>query len=115
LNKLKVVYLDGSKQETTAGARAEVEFERKFEMAFTDAFHPRVKGEPRGRQEWLYFLTWASLKLEDGAFAFSEDKERDAAFDDWLKRVDDINVLNGSEADPTKRDRRPANSSSSAS
>jgi hypothetical protein len=107
LNKLKVIYLDGSEQEATAGARAEVEFERKFEMAFTDAFHPRVKGEPRGRQEWLYFLAWASLKL-DGTVGEEE-------FDDWLKRVDDINVLNGSEADPTKRDRRPANSSSSAS
>jgi hypothetical protein len=107
LNKLKVVYLDGSEQETTAGARAEVEFERKFEMAFTDAFHARVKGEPRGRQEWLYFLAWASLSI-DGLVS-------DEAFDDWLKRVDDINVLNGSEPDPTRRDRRPENSSSSAS
>jgi hypothetical protein len=107
LNKLKVVYLDGSEQEATAGARAEVEFERKYEMAFTDAFHLRVKGEPRGRQEWLYFLAWASLGI-DGLV-------NDEAFDDWLKRVDDINVLGGSEADPTRRDRRPAKSSNSAS
>jgi hypothetical protein len=107
LNKLKVVYLDGSEQETTAGARAEVEFERKFDMAFADAFHPRVKGEPRGRQEWTYFLSWVALKLA-GAVG-------DEEFDDWLKRVDDIAVLGGSEQDPTKRDRRPANSSSSAS
>jgi hypothetical protein len=107
LNKLKVVYLDGSEQETTAGARAEVEFERKFEMAFADAFHPRVKGEPRGRQEWLYYLTWVSLKL-GGAVGEEE-------FDDWLKRVDDIAVLGGSEQDPTSRDRRPEKSSSSAS
>jgi hypothetical protein len=115
LIRIKAVYLDGSEEETSAGARAEVEFERKFNMAFADAFHPRVKGEPRGRQEWQYFLTWASLELEDGAFDFSEDKERDAAFNDWLKRVDTIDVLGSAAADPTKRDRRPADSSSSAS
>jgi hypothetical protein len=107
LNKIKVVYLDGTEQETTAGARAEVEFERKFEMAFADAFHPRVRGEPRGRQEWLYYLTWVSLKLS-GTVGEEE-------FETWLDRIDDITVLGGSDVDPTKRDRRPAKSSNSAS
>ena len=107
MNKLKVVYLDGSEEETSAGARAEVEFERKFDMAFADAFHPRVRGEPRGRQEWLYYLTWISLKL--GSLVGDEE------FEMWLDRVDDIEVLGGSAEDPTKRDRRPAKSSSSAS
>jgi hypothetical protein len=106
LIRIKVVYLDGSEQEASAGARAEVEFERKFNLAFADAFHPRVKGEPRGRQEWQYFLTWASLKIEGVA--------GDEEFDDWLKRVDTIEVLGASE-DPTQRDRRPADSSNSAS
>jgi hypothetical protein len=107
LNKIKVVYLDGTEQETTAGARAEVEFERKFEMAFADAFHPRVRGEPRGRQEWLYYLTWVSLKLS-GTVGEEE-------FETWLDRIDDITVLGGSDVDPTKRGRRPAKSSNSAS
>lgn len=103
--RIKAVYVDGAEQETAAGARAEVEFERKFNLAFTDAFHPRVKGEPRGRQEWQYFLAFASLKL---------DGQVEEEFDDWLKRIDAIEVL-GSDEDPTKRDRRPVNSSSSAS
>jgi hypothetical protein len=107
LNKIKVVYLDGSEAETVAGARAEVEFERKFEMAFADAFHPRVRGEPRGRQEWLYYLTWISLKL--GGILGEEE------FEKWLDRVDDITVLGGAAEDPTSRDRRPAKSSNSAS
>ena len=108
MNKIKVVYLDGSEQETNAGARAEVEFERKFDMAFSDAFHPRVKGEPRGRQEWTYFLTFASLRIA----GLVGDEE----FDKWLERVDDITVLGGAEQqDPTRRDRRPEKSLSSAS
>jgi hypothetical protein len=107
LNKFKVTYLDGSEQETTAGAAAEVEFERKFEMAFDDAFHMRVKGEPRGRSEWLYYFAWASLKVE-GAI---DDED----FDKWLARIDGVAVLGGGQKDPTSRDRRPDNSSSSAS
>lgn len=112
--RIKATYLDGSEQETSAGARAEVEFERKFNLAFSDAFHPRVKSEPRGRQEWQYFLTWASIRLEDGTFKFADDNERDGEFNDWLSRVDTIDVL-ATAADPTKRGRRPDNSSSSAS
>jgi hypothetical protein len=107
LNKFKVTYRDGSEQETTAGARAEVEFERKFEMSFNDAFHQRVKGEPRGRLEWMYYLSWVSLKI-DGTVG-------DEDFDTWLERIDGVTVLGGAEEDPTSRDRRPAKSSSSAS
>lgn len=115
MNKLKVVYLDGSEQETTAGARAEVEFERKNGKAFGDAFRRRTKDEPRGQNEWLYYLAWVSLRVQEGTFKFSDDKQRDEEFDDWLGLVADVDVLGGAEPDPTGRGRRPEKSSNSAS
>lgn len=96
-NKLKVTYLDGAIEQVMAGARAEVEVERKFGISFSYEF-----ASGKARNEFLFFLAWSAMQL-NGATA--------EEFDNWLLRVDDVDVESGGPERPTKRARRPANSS----
>ena len=106
--RVKAWYTDGTTAEATAGARAQVDFERKYEVSWAGAFGGR--GGP-GLVEHAYYFTWVSLKLA------GEDVGED--FEAWLDRVDDAGLLpdndEGTAEDkpnPTKRGRSRAASSS---
>lgn len=91
--KFTITYNDDTTVEGWVGPRAEVEVERKFNIAAGDATH----------NEHTYFLFWAALH-----YAGQEKRE----FDDWLADIKEWNVVDGAAAvNPTRRVRRPAKSS----
>lgn len=94
--KLKVSYTDGRTVEINAGPKAQVAFERKFDLPLTSL----------ERVEHLYYVAHIALH-----FAGLEEKD----FDDFLGRIDAVEQAAGaSEPDPTRPARRRKASSGSA-
>ena len=89
--KLKVTYADGRQVEISAGPKAQVAFERKFDLPLTSM----------ERVEHLYYVAHSALH-----FAGLEDKD----FDDFLGRIEDVSRVGDEEPDPTApaRRRRPS-------
>lgn len=85
--RLKVTYTDGTSREVNAGPRAQVELERKFEVALGALDE---KGTPI---EYSYFMAWAALH-----FAGQEA----ADFDDFLNRLEEVEQVALEAANPTQ-------------
>lgn len=107
--KVKVVYLDEGREpvEINVGARAQIDFERKYDVPFV----PDLWRDPR--VEWIYYFSWAALFHAGLA---------EPDFDKWSVGVADVirvdtPAMNAEvkPARPTRRASRPAKSSNSAS
>lgn len=107
--RFKAIYKDGTETEADCGPRAQVEFERTYNMLFTEAFDTD-HDPPKARLEHQYFLTWASLK-------HAGEKVHDD-FETWLETVQDGGAVipekksKRARTNPTKRAQSPAASSS---
>lgn len=108
--KVKVVYLDETREpnEINVGARAQIDFERKYDVPFV----PDLWRSPR--VEWIYYFSWAAL--------FHAGIESETDFEKWALGVFDVlrvdePAMNAEvkPARPTRRASRPAKSSNSAS
>lgn len=95
--KLKVSYSDGQTVEINAGPKAQVAFERKFDLPLTSL----------ERVEHLYYVAHIALH-----FAGLEEKD----FEDFLGRIDSVEQAQeaASKTDPTRPARRRKASSGSA-
>lgn len=99
----QAIYLDGTTDEAPVGARAQVEVERRYGIAYSDLFK---QGE-KAPYERIYCLVWASLR-------FAGKVLPDVEFDAWLETVGDADLVPpkaDEPARPTKRARRPETSS----
>lgn len=101
--KVKADYLSGESAEAPVSARSRVDVERRFGMAFDKAF----ADESVARLDHLYFLAWSALR----AAGLSDVED----YDEWLNGVDDVDIAQEPPVRPTKRARKPASSSNSAS
>jgi len=100
--KLRVTYLDNTPaRDLVAGAAAKTALERKTGMIWFEAFNDKAKR----REEFLFFLAWRSLPVD----------ERPDDFDEWLENVLDVLVTDDedetTEPDPTQPSPGPEDSS----
>ena len=92
--KLKVIYTDGREVEAFAGPRAQVELERRYDVAFMAAFdRQKTGGAPRF--EHIYFLGWAAV--------YYTGLDETADYDAWLSAIRDVELVDeDAEPDPTQ-------------
>jgi len=84
---LRVTYNDGRKVEVIASPKAQVQVERHFKISLADDNTRRV--------EHVYFLAWASLH-----YAGQEPND----FENFLGSIEDVEVTDAVEPDPTQAD-----------
>lgn len=102
--KIRAKYWDGTTLEALVGPRAEVEVERRFNISLADAFIVK-DGGPAPRLDYFYVMCWAALK-------YSGHDVPD--YDAWLELLEDAEEITepgAAKANPTRRGRRPAKSS----
>lgn len=102
--KAKVTYNDGREVEAVIGPRAQVAVERRFDMLYTEVFDPN---STKARLDCMYYAAWAA--------AHYAGLEPEDDYDTWLTLIQDVEPIAEGSTRPTKRARKPANSSSSAS
>lgn len=100
--KTKIIYANGDEKEVVVGPRAQVELERRYDILLTDA----IDGSSgKARVEYIYFVAWAA--------AHFAGQEPETDYDKWLMGIADVIPQFWDEkANPTRRARRPAKSSS---
>jgi hypothetical protein len=100
---IKVTYDDGREVRTVAKLRDVVDFERRYQISYTDAMGRREKA---GNEEWWAFLAWSPLHR-------SGEDTRD--FEAFVNSVDDLEVLPDEEPDPAPFEKAPTDESSPGS